>query len=186
MEQEIWKPIPGYEGLYDVSNMGNVRSLDRYIFHKKYKKEVLYKGKNIAKNINPYGYLNVCLCNKNEKTFRVHVLVYKTFVGRIDDEFVINHIDGDKTNNKLLNLEAVSSRSNSAHFYNGNNSFSSKYVGVSWKKDFKKWCARIWIKGRDKHLGYYDTEKEAYEAYLQALKEYGIENKYAVKSQDNS
>lgn len=99
---EIWKPVKDYEGLYEVSNMGRVRSLPRYTT----------KGKIIKPYINKQnGYVYVSVCKNNIKsTKRVHCLVMQAFNPKSKksgyDRFnTIDHIDGDKTNNRLDNLE---------------------------------------------------------------------------------
>ena len=89
-DNEIWKDIKGYEGLYQVSNLGNVRN-------KKTKKH-LYKNFN---NVNNYLFVN--LGRKNKKY--IHRLVYETFKGFKNKNSIINHINSDKRDNGLNNLE---------------------------------------------------------------------------------
>lgn len=107
--QEIWKDIVGYEGLYQVSNLGNVKSLDRIDTYKNRK----IKGKIIRPYKHSMGYLQVCLSIKgSRKHYFIHRLVYETFYGKIPEGLVINHIDEDKTNNYLDNLEAITQKEN--------------------------------------------------------------------------
>lgn len=118
-DDEEWKAIPGYEGLYEVSNYGRVKSLPRYTT----------KGKIIKPYIsNANGYVYVCLSNINLSnkskriSKRVHVLVMEAFcpVSKhkgYDSEYTIDHIDGDKTNNKLSNLEWCSQKENQKRAY---------------------------------------------------------------------
>lgn len=95
---EIWKDIKGYEGFYQVSNCGNVRSVDREIIQKNGRKR-FFKGelKSFAKDKD--GYLIVCL-NKQGKqnNFKVHRLVGEAFIENPKNKPLINHIDEDKTN----------------------------------------------------------------------------------------
>jgi len=99
---ETWRPVRGYEGLYEISDYGCVRS--HYGGKIKYLKGQKNKG----------GYIHVGLWkNGKGKTFSVHRLVYTVFVGNIDEGLQLDHIDGDKTNNKLTNLRAVTPRENS-------------------------------------------------------------------------
>jgi len=103
MEEEIWKDIPGYEGLYMVSNLGNVKSLNYMHTHKEH---LLSPG--ISK-----GYLIVVLRNNNKsKNMLVHRLVYQSFNGEIPEGMTVNHIDEDKTNNKLNNLNLLTRAEN--------------------------------------------------------------------------
>lgn len=106
--QEIWKPAKGFEGLYEVSNMGRVKSLPRKTTSGGIMK--LYTNK---KN----GYQYVCLCKDNKvKNRRVHILVMEAFTDYKSNGFdvnaVVDHIDGDKTNNKLDNLQVVTQYEN--------------------------------------------------------------------------
>lgn len=104
---ETWKPIKDYEGLYEVSNYGNVRSLPRATTSGKMLKQYTHK--------NGYKYVNLCK-NNISKTKRVHVLVVKAFTGHnangFDPNAVIDHIDGNKGNNRLDNLEVVTQKEN--------------------------------------------------------------------------
>lgn len=97
MIKEIWKPIPGYEGLYEVSNKGNVRSLN-YMHTGKWKTIKLIKHKN--------GYLMVCLCKDGKiKQASVHRLVASAFIPNPDNLPQVNHKDENKLNNSVDNLE---------------------------------------------------------------------------------
>jgi len=102
---EIWKSITDYDDLYEISNIGNVRSLDRCFYDREGK---IYKRKGVyltpAKN--KYGYLQVVLSKNNKQTTRtVHSLVALMFVTNPDDKPTVNHKDGNKLNNSYTNLE---------------------------------------------------------------------------------
>ena len=94
MNNEVWKDILGYEGHYQVSNLGRVKSI-------KFVKEKILK---LSRDND--GYLKVCLYKNGEmKTYKVHRLVAKVFISNPNNLPQINHKDEDKTNNSLENLE---------------------------------------------------------------------------------
>ena len=102
---EEWKSIPGYEGLYEVSNLGRVRSLDRYVKYSNGNIH-LHKGKVLSPGKNTDGYLEVVLkCNRKCKTITVHRLVAQTFIPNPDNLPQVNHKDEVKSNNCVENLE---------------------------------------------------------------------------------
>lgn len=105
--KEIWKDIEGYEGLYQVSNLGRVKSLptQRNIGWANYtsKEKILKQCKN------KYGYLTVCLHKgDSQKLHRVHRLVAIAFIDNPNGYKCVNHKDEDKTNNNISNLEFCS------------------------------------------------------------------------------
>ena len=101
---EIWKDIVGYEGLYQVSNLGNVKSLN----YRRTGKERILKPVN-----NGCGYLQVNLCkNWNRRLFRIHRLVANAFLENPDNKSDVNHKDEDKTNNCVDNLEWMTRKEN--------------------------------------------------------------------------
>jgi len=152
-QTEIWKPIEGFPD-YEVSDLGRVRSL------KFGKIKVLQAG------LNSRGYYKVLLMVgglRKDKT--VHRLVADAFLGA--SELFIDHIDGIKTNNNLSNLRYCTQRENvTYHFLSAKT--SSKYTGVAWIENRKKWFARIYI-NKQIYLGYFTDEKQAAKAYQTAL-----------------
>ena len=105
MENEVWKDIEGYEGIYQVSNLGRVRSLDRICIMKNGRKR-LHKGRIMAFFVGHDGYLIVKLCAKSSKvSYRVHRLVANAFIHNPDNLPLVNHKDENKTNNVASNLE---------------------------------------------------------------------------------
>jgi len=114
---EIWKDIPGYEGLYQISNYGNVKSLDRIYYQKSRYNTMIhkkYKGKNIKPTDNGNGYLIVGLRdnNRKRKNYYVHRLVAEVFIQNPFDYTEVNHKDFDKSNNYATNLEWITRKEN--------------------------------------------------------------------------
>jgi hypothetical protein len=165
MDKEIFKDIPGYEGLYQVSNLGNVKSLG----NGKARIERILK---IVKN--KRGYYQVSLCKEGKmKCIKVHQLVAMTFLAHKLDgtmKIVPDHKDMDKSNNCVSNIELITQRENIERYWLTKKK-SSKYIGVIWYKKANKWQARIYIDGRLKHLGLFTDEYEAHLAYQKALNE---------------
>lgn len=158
--EEIWKDIPDYEGIYQASNLGNIKSLK---FGSTGKERIL------KPTLNNCGYLRVCLHkNKKQKVRSVHQLVAITFLNHkpCGMELVVNHKNFIRVDNRLENLEIVTAREN----VNKKHLTSvSKYTGVSWYKKSKKWIACIYADGKYTHLGYFDTEEEASKYYENAV-----------------
>jgi hypothetical protein len=102
---EIYKDIQGYEGIYQISNLGNVKSL-------KYNKERVL-NKELSKG---YYRFNLCFNNKT-KHFLSHRLVALNFIDNYDNKQCVNHKDGNKLNNSVENLEWVSYSENEIHSY---------------------------------------------------------------------
>ena len=152
---EIWKDIPGYKGLYKISNLGKVKSLN-------------YRGTN------KIYYLK---CN----TKRCHAHLFKNSIPEMRSRavwmaitflnfkpsgsvMVVDHIDNDKTNDSLYNLQIITNRKNITKDSTNQNG----YTGVA--INGKKWSAKININYKRIHLGTFNTPKEASEAYQNALK----------------
>lgn len=110
-EEEVWKDIPDYEGYYQASNLGRIRSLDREVADRSGVR--IANGKVLKSEMLQNDYLRVGL-NKDGKTMRflVHRLVWMAFNGTIPDGMQVNHIDECKTNNKLENLNLMTPKEN--------------------------------------------------------------------------
>jgi len=104
---EIWKDIKGYKGLYQVSNLGKIKSIKRNV--------ILIPAKNHK------GYLIVSLTKNNDKkTFSLHRLVAETFISNTENKPQVNHINCIKTDNRVCNLEWNTQSENQKHaFANG-------------------------------------------------------------------
>lgn len=111
--EEIWKDVPGYEGYYQASNFGRIKSLEKIVKHncggpKKLNERIL-NG-----TISSFGYIRVDLSKEGKsRRFAVHRIIAETFLGKSD--LIVNHIDGVKTNNNIENLEYVTTQENTAH-----------------------------------------------------------------------
>ncbi|MGG0793148.1 NUMOD4 domain-containing protein [Brevibacillus laterosporus] len=113
---EEWKPILGYEGSYEVSNTGRVRSVDRYTRTKG--KPILKRGVEKTKKEDKDGYYRVWLSRESKKkSFFVHRLVAIAFLSNPESYPVVNHKDGDKKNNHVTNLEWCSHAHNVKHAF---------------------------------------------------------------------
>ena len=115
MIEEVWRDVKGYEGLYQVSDQGHVKSLERTFIDKigreRYVKECILKPV-----IDRYGYLLVSLyAGGKQKMLRVHRLVCEAFHENHDDKPYVNHINENKADNRALNLEWCTAKENCNH-----------------------------------------------------------------------
>jgi len=126
------------------------------------------KGKSIRKK-NRFGYV-VCSFKINYQRYSMygHRLAWFLHYGELPKK-QIDHIDGNKINNKILNLRDVSGQENSFNF--------TKAKGYSWDKKNKKFHASIKVNYKGKHLGRFNTQEEARNAYLKAKEKYHVINK---------
>lgn len=165
-QQEIFKEIPNYDGIYEISNYGNV------VCFRKSKKRFL------SKRVGNGGYYRVTLHYQgNRKTYFIHQLVAMAFLDHKPDGnlLVVNHKDFNKLNNFIDNIEVVTNRENSnkKHLVS-----SSKYVGVDFHKKSNKFRARIVYKNKLIHLGFFVNEVDASIAYENKLKEINQKNEF--------
>lgn len=108
---EVWKPIKGYEGLYEVSNKGNVRSVDRYVMNGN--RYCLLKGKPRKTYLISTGYLMVDLCKNSQRThYLVHRLAANAFIPNPNNLPCIDHINTIKTDNRVENLRWCTRKEN--------------------------------------------------------------------------
>lgn len=156
---EEFKDIPGYEGLYQVSNLGNVKSFRNP------------KERILKPSITNSGYAQVILCKSDtKKGVTIHQLIAMAFLNHTPCglELVVDHINDIKTDNRLENLQVVTHRFNT---YKTQGRHTSKYKGVSLHKKLNKWVSNIMINGKLIYLGLFNCELAAHQAYQNKLKE---------------
>lgn len=155
--EEVWKDIKGYERLYQISNFGNVRSLDRVFYQKNpwgFCSTFKYKGRKISPTTNRNGYYYVDLTNRQKrKRFYVHRLVAESFIPKDCNRPHINHKDLNKKNNNVENLEWCSREENMRHAVKNNAiKYKSKEVRcIETGKIFKSVSAASKIINRHPH-----------------------------------
>jgi hypothetical protein len=167
--KEEWRYIPGFENRYQVSNLGNVRSIDRLCWNKN--TPYVRDGIILNPSLNNKGYYSVNLWDGKNKPYRVHTLVAMSFLNykRCGMKQVVDHIDGDKLNNSLSNLQVTSQRVNSIKSIRKNK--YSIYPGVTFDKSRSKWVSSISIDGKIHRMGRFNCEIKAAYEYNQKLKE---------------
>jgi uncharacterized protein (UPF0128 family) len=147
--KEVWKDIKGFEGFYQVSNLGNIKSLDRYILYSNGTRH-FHSGKILTPTLNKYGYYYVHLKKEGKKTFYlVHRLVAENFISNFENYNCINHKDENPKNNKVTNLEWCSYK------YNNNYGNHNKKLSMSKRKQV------IQLSHDNIIIRYYDSIREA-------------------------
>jgi len=180
--EEIWKDIKNWQGFYQVSSEGRVRSLERTIVTKKNTKlKIESRILSIAKNKWGYNHVTFWL-NRKQQHKKVHIMVAEYFVEKINGCNQVNHKDKNKDNNHYTNLEWVSNRENCSHSHDKKRC-TSKYTGVSFKRNLNKWVAQAYISGQSRYLGLFETEEDASDAYQNALMKNNIINRHSIKKE---
>ena len=175
--EEIWKDIIGYEGLYQVSSLGRVRSLDRFYYR-------LHKGKVLSPTKDRYGYLTVTLnCNGKSKTIKIHRLVAQAFIENPDNLPQVNHKDEVKSNNCVDNLEWCSAKYNNnfgtrQERYRNTMLEKGHWSGLSREEYEKKRYQENKDERKDCQRKYYQKNKDR---ICERQKEYSQKNKEKIR-----
>jgi hypothetical protein len=160
MKNEIWKQVKGYEGLYEVSNLGNIKSVDRYVTSITGVTRLL-KGKLLKHGKTKSGYMNVVLMNQGVRNnHTVHSLVYDAHgIGeRNGRKLQVHHIDHDKTNNAIYNLTLKTPQDNMIE-----SRINLGYItpGIQWVPQRNKWQVYTTVNSKRIWAGYYNNYKDA-------------------------
>lgn len=181
---EEWRTIFGYEGLYEVSSYGRVRSLDRYVVDSLGNRR-FYKGKVLSPIKDKVGYLSVKLQEGNKHN--IHRLVAQAFIENPDNLPQVNHKDEDKSNNRVDNLEWCDSKYNNNYgtrierFINTkikNGYVNEENVGLSKKEYKKKYYQDNKNMIIDRQRSYYQENTDKLKEYM---KKYNQDNKDKLK-----
>jgi hypothetical protein len=163
----MWKEIKDFDA-YLINEFGEVKS--------KKTNKILIGGSD--RN----GYKCVNLRANKKSYFRPrHRLVAIAFLPLINGKECVNHKDANKENNHFLNLEWCNYQENNTHMKMRSGKYS-KLPGVSYCKTRNKFSSSLKVNSKHNFLGRFDTEQEAHQAYIKALKFHGIENKYATSN----
>lgn len=172
--EEIWKDIEGYEGYFQISNFGKVKSVQRIIWiegkkprYKNIRERILKTWKNNS------GYEMVALyINGIKKDRTVHRLVARAFIPNENKLPDVNHKNGLKFDNCVENLEWITKGNNEKH---KRQKIQNKKRGVRWHTIAKKWVAEIGVCGKYYYLGLFVDKEAAYNAfYNKYVEAYGV------------
>lgn len=173
LQDEVWEDVEDYEEMYQISNFGRAKSLERMVRHwrggLKTEKEKILKPSLIGTGRRRY-YRVMLSKNGKAKMKLIHRLVAQYFVPNPDNLPQVNHDDNDPLNNHYTNLSWVTNRENKNHGMTFHKT-ASIYPGVVWNKKSNKWQSQIYINGQSQYLGLFNCEVMAAEAYQNALKE---------------
>ena len=162
---EIWTPVSGYDGVYDVSSEGRVRRVEGQVFDRGLGAMKRIRGKIIKQKVKENGYARVMLCKDGKREERyVHRIVAKAFIPNPDEATDVDHINRERADNRACNLRWVNRSRNIRNSDRYKNS-TSAYYGVAWDKYAGKWKASIAFDKKTRHLGVYGTEDAAAKAY---------------------
>lgn len=140
MEQEVWKDIPEYEGNYKASSLGRVMACEK-IVKGRWGNNAKKQSKIIKQVLGKNGYLHLNLYkNRKAKTFDVHIIIANTFLTKKNNNDDVNHKNGNKTDNRVENLEFITRSENLIHRYKKLKQpavGSKKIICVETKKEYE-------------------------------------------------
>jgi len=148
---EKWREVVGYSSSYIVSDLGRIKSL------------ISNKILKVNYNVAGYGFVNLYK-NKKPSARMIHQLVAESWLYHVPcgQKLVVDHINGDKKDNRLINLQIITQRKNSLK---DKELPPSGHHGVSWCNTNKKWVVRPRYRGKKVYLGHYDCADFASEVY---------------------
>ena len=178
IEGEIWKDVIGYEGFYQVSNIGRLKSLSRVKdspFGSFTSQEQI-----LATRLTKFGYIRAMLQRSGiRKMYNVHRIVAISFIPNPLNLPQVNHIDGNKSNNNVGNLEWVSVSENGTHAFLNKTTQSNNW-GIMREKRYNTWTVVLLIAPKTKkYFGSFKSLEDAIVVRNEAMIKYGLVNKYA-------
>jgi len=158
--KEQWKDIVDYEGMYQVSDQGRVKGLNRTDSRGRFREEKIMLSIKHSK-----GYRTIHLHKNGKcKTAKIHRLVAQAFLPNYTEDLQVDHINGARDCNILENLRMATNAENKSNMKKIKGT-SSQFKGVIWHKRNKKWCSAIKRNGKVSHIGSFSSEEEAARAY---------------------
>ena len=163
---EEWRAVPDWEGFYEISTFGRIRSLARRVSRGNHTRLVRARMMSICHDSDGYA---IIVLQRDGIAFqkKVHRLVWQAFVGPVH---LLDHKDRNRSNNMLANLRPATISQNGMNSKLRSNSSGIK--GVCWDSTRTKWRASIKLHGRQRHLGYFDMIEDAAAAYAAAAVKY--------------
>ncbi len=162
---EEWRPVAGYEDIYIISNLGNVRRVGRFA-----------QGKNLKLVKQKSGYLAITLNVKGVVCKRLHRLLAQAFIPNPGGKLFVNHKNGVKDDNRIENLEWVTPSENSKHALLSRTSHRNRKPRGVYQRSKTCWRAVIGIDGEKIRLGNFESREDGLAAYrLRFIEHYGFE-----------